>query len=134
MSAKAESIAQCGIDHAVLGLVKREVQFGIQFRVIGKMIDGWGTTSLVTAMIQARASRAPAAPRQWPVILFGGTDVQLVGVLAENVQDGLCFGYISQRCGSAVYVDIVDLPDACLHLSGLFPSHSWLRGLPDAGR
>ena len=57
---------------------------------------------------------------------FGGTDVQLVGVLAENVQDGLCFGYISQRCGSAMNVDIVDIfrMHACI-FQGLFPSHSW---------
>ena len=42
MSAKAESIAQCGIHGSLLRFVESKIQSRIQVGIIGKMIDGGG--------------------------------------------------------------------------------------------
>ena len=39
MSAKAESIAQCGIYGSLLCFIESKIQFWIQVRIIGKMIN-----------------------------------------------------------------------------------------------
>ena len=40
MTAKSKSIAECGLHCCALRLPKGEIQFGIQFGIICKMIDG----------------------------------------------------------------------------------------------
>ena len=62
MTAETERIAHRTLHIALLRLVERQIESGVDFGIVG------GITPLLIAKMQASASTAPAAPNRCPVM------------------------------------------------------------------
>ena len=60
------------------------------------------------ARMLAAASRAPEAPRQWPIIDLVELIGDVVGVFAQSDLDHPGLDLVTQRCRSSVGIDVID--------------------------
>ena len=95
MTSKTKGVAECCSYCSALGFPESEVEPGIQFGIVGEMIDSWWDPVVDYAhdtgdgFYDAGGAKAMAGHR------FGRTDIDGISAIAKNIHDGLYLGSIA---------------------------------------
>lgn len=96
MSAKSKSIAHGHVDPAMLGLVEGQVEPGIKFWIVGKMVDGGRDKIVLNGQNAGYGFDRAGCTQEMPRHRFGGAYIHFKGMVAEYRLDGLDFRNIAQ--------------------------------------
>src|SRR5579863_679092 len=109
MAAETERIAQRRPYLPLLWLPEREVKPGIQFRVVGEMIDRWRDLIVNDTHDPGDRLDHPGCSETVSRHRFRGADIGGERMIAKDVNDRLNLRTIPQRGRRAMRIDIVDI-------------------------
>jgi len=109
VSPEAEGIGEGGVDFSCLGFVEGEVEVVVDVGVVvvGLVVDGGWDDVVVDGEDGSDGFQCPCGAEEVSGHGFGGTDVEEVGVLSEDLFDGFGFGDVANGGGGSVDIDIV---------------------------
>ena len=84
MPAKAESVAEGGINFLFLRLIKSEIEFGIKRGIIREMVDGRRYDIFFDCQYRSNGLHSASGTKQMADHGFCGADVELIGMVAKN--------------------------------------------------
>src|SRR5690606_32885341 len=79
------------------------------------MVNGWGYDLIPDCQDSEHGLQCSCTTQQMTCHRLGGTDIELVAVVTEYIQDRFRFRDISHRCGCTMHVNVVYLIK--IHLS-----------------
>ena len=109
MPTKAKGVAKRSIHRSGLCFVESEIEFGIQFRIIGKVINSWRHQIIKHRFYTSYSFYYAGGTKAVAGHTFGTAYIQVVGMIAKYILYCFHFGAIAQRCAGAVCINVINV-------------------------